>query len=206
MRGIRRAGREDPVNEKHQARRQDVVERAAEIFAREGFSAGTTKDIAAAVGLSQPAIYHYVGSKQDILREIALSVDETMTGALQAGLGSSDSAAGQLRAIIREFTAAVIRARHAYAVFWQELKSIDEPTRKTIQADERKFIGTVAKLVAALQEQGRMPPGPPTVLAQAILGMPSWMYRWYQPRGSLGATEMADLFCALLGLDADSEC
>lgn len=189
------------MTSQHLTRRQEVIDRAAEIFARDGFPAGTTKDIAAAVGLSQPAIYHYVGSKQDLLREIALTVDRDMTAALAAGLQSSEDAAEQLRAVIREFTAAVVRGRHSFAVFWQELNSLDDVTRTAIQDDERRFIASVAGLVGRLQDQGRMPPGSPTVLAQAILGIPSWMYRWYQPDGPLVADSLAELFCALIGLD-----
>lgn len=188
------------MTSQHLARRRDVIDRAAEIFARDGFPAGTTKDIAAAVGLSQPAIYHYVGSKQDLLREIALAVDRDMTAALAAGLESSDDAGEQLRGVIREFTAAVVLGRHAFAVFWQELNSLDDATRTSIQDDERRFIATVAGLVSRLQDQGRMPAGSPTVLAQAILGIPSWMYRWYQPDGPLGGDGLAELFCALIGL------
>jgi AcrR family transcriptional regulator len=189
------------VTSDHAAKRLAILEGAAEVFMRRGFAAGTTKDIAAEVGLSQPAIYHYVGSKHDLLREIALHVDEEMNSALARGLAVSEEPGQQLRGIINEFTAAVVRDRRAFAVFWQELYALPEDVRGRVTDDERAFVNAVAAIVTSLQGEGRMPPGPPIVLAEAVLSMPSWMYHWYRPAGPLSALEIADLYCRLVGLD-----
>jgi hypothetical protein len=137
-----------------------------------------------------------------LLREIALQVDHDMMGALARGLASSDDALRQLRGVIQEFTAAVVEDRRVFAVFWQELHSLSPDTRAEVSRDERKFINCVAELISALQKQNRMPPGPPAVLAQAVLSMPSWMYHWYRPGGELSAQEISELYCRLLGLDS----
>jgi AcrR family transcriptional regulator len=46
------------VTEEFEAKRRAILEGASEVFVRRGFAAGTTKEIAAEVDLSQPAIYH----------------------------------------------------------------------------------------------------------------------------------------------------
>ncbi|MCW2725526.1 MAG: transcriptional regulator, TetR family [Frankiales bacterium] len=188
----------------YDAKRRAILEGAAEVFVRHGFAAGTTKEIAAEVGLSQPAIYHYVGSKADLLREIALHVDQDMMAALDAGLARSDDPLDQLRGVIHEFTAAVVRDRRVFAVFWQELHSLAPETREKVSKDEREFVARVGRLITALQKQGRMPAGPPVVLAQAVLSMPSWMYHWYRPGGALTAAQIADTYCRLLGLEDEA--
>lgn len=193
------AGAEVP-NE-HELKRRAILEGAADVFMRRGFVAGTTKEIAAEVGLSQPAIYHYVGSKADLLREIALHVDHDMIRALQVGLDSSTEPHRQLRGVIHEFTAAVVRDHRVFAVFWQELRMLPDQVRETIAEDERTFVRKVGELVAVLQKAGRMPAGPRTVIAEAVLSMPSWMYKWYRPGGELTAEEIADVYCRLIGLD-----
>ncbi len=189
------------MTEEFDAKRRDILEGASEVFVRRGFAAGTTKEIAAEVGLSQPAIYHYVGSKNDLLREIALHVDREMTAALEAGLASSDDPEAQLRSVLHEFTAAVARDRRAFAVFWQELHSLEPAVRDKIADDERDFVGKVGRLISALQQRGRMPDAPAVVLAEAVLSMPSWMYHWYRPGGELEAKQIADIYCRLIGLD-----
>jgi len=185
----------------HDAKRRAILEAAAEVFMRHGFEAGTTKEVAAEVGLSQPAIYHYVGSKIDLLREIALEVDRDMMAALENGLRSSDKPADQLRGVIREYTAGVVRDLRAFAVFWQEIRSLQPEIREKIRNDEREFVARVARLVTALQRQGRLPEGPPTIVAQAIMSMPSWMYHWYQPGGALDVDAISEIYCSLIGLE-----
>lgn len=185
----------------HELKRRAILEGAAEVFVRRGFAAGTTKEIAAEVGLTQPAIYHYVGSKHDLLREIALQVNKDMLAALAAGLARPGGAAEQLRGVITEFTTAVVRDRRSFAVFWQELHSLPDDVRAEIAKNERVFLRKVGTLVEELQKGGGMPDGPLTVLAEAILSMPSWMYHWYQPGGALSAAGIADIYCRLIGLD-----
>jgi AcrR family transcriptional regulator len=184
----------------HELKRRAILEGAAEVFARRGFSAGTTKEIAAEVGLSQPAIYHYVGSKSDLLREIALQVDRDLFAALETGMARSTRPADQLRGIIEDYTSAVVRDRRGFAVFWQERHALPQDVQDRIREDQRHFIDRISKLVGRLQRAGVLPAGPPSIMARAVLSMPTWMHQWYVPEGQLTAAEIADLFCRLIGI------
>ncbi|MBD0862554.1 TetR/AcrR family transcriptional regulator [Gordonia sp. zg691] len=53
-----------------QERKQLIVDRSAEIFARKGVSATTIREIADAVGVHSGALYHYFPSKEAIVTEI----------------------------------------------------------------------------------------------------------------------------------------
>jgi AcrR family transcriptional regulator len=58
----------DPVRELVlQARRNQILDAAATAFAEKGFYGATTKEIAAAAGVSEGTIYNYFGSKFDLL-------------------------------------------------------------------------------------------------------------------------------------------
>lgn len=48
-------------------RRKEIVEAAITLFARQGFERTTTREIAAAAGISEGTIYKYFASKQEIL-------------------------------------------------------------------------------------------------------------------------------------------
>jgi AcrR family transcriptional regulator len=52
-----------------EARRREIVLKAAEFFSRFGFDAGT-RDFARYIGLSQPIIYRYFRTKQALIREV----------------------------------------------------------------------------------------------------------------------------------------
>ncbi|MCW3051263.1 MAG: TetR family transcriptional regulator, partial [Chthonomonadales bacterium] len=52
-------------------RRREIIDGAFKIFAEKGFSGASNREIAAAAGLSSPALlYHYFKSKEDLLRAV----------------------------------------------------------------------------------------------------------------------------------------
>lgn len=185
----------------HERKRRQIIETAAEVFAERGFVAGTTKEIAARIGLSQPAIYHYVGSKEVLLTEIAMQVDRDMKQALSDGLASGTTPREQLRGLIHAFVDAVIDNRVTFAVYYKELHALPAEIRETIAADERDFVAGFATLVAKLQHEGVLPADRSTlVIAEGLVGMVSWVHRWYRPSGPLNAESIADHFLSLINL------
>ena len=50
--------------------RDAILERAAELFARQGFTATSMNEVAAACGVSKAGLYHYVRDKQELLFQI----------------------------------------------------------------------------------------------------------------------------------------
>ena len=181
-------------------KRRRILAAAAEVFAERGFVAGTTKDIAARVGLSQPAIYHYVGSKEDLLHEIALGIDQTMRGVLEDS-GSRDDPRAHLTEIVTRFTEAVVESQVPYTVYYKELHQLSQELRHQIAEDERLFVSHISEVVQELQASGYLPANaPPWVLAQGIVGMISWAHRWFRPSGPLQAGQIAAVFLDLIGL------
>ncbi|RAQ96102.1 TetR/AcrR family transcriptional regulator [Thermogemmatispora tikiterensis] len=62
-------------------RRRQILNVAAEIFARKGLAETRISDIAAASGISQGLIYRYFASKEELLRAvIANALDQVLTG------------------------------------------------------------------------------------------------------------------------------
>src|ERR1700759_5419145 len=54
-------------------RRQEFVAKATEFFAEEGF-AGGTRDLARRLGVTQPLLYRYFPSKDDLIKEVYRTV------------------------------------------------------------------------------------------------------------------------------------
>jgi len=58
------------------AKREEILERALEVIAREGYRGASVKELADAVGLSQAGLLHYFGSKEELFIEIVRKRDE----------------------------------------------------------------------------------------------------------------------------------
>ena len=50
--------------------REQILQQAAALFARQGYAATSMNEVAQACGLSKPAIYHYFRDKYALLFEI----------------------------------------------------------------------------------------------------------------------------------------
>src|SRR5919202_6598779 len=87
---------------------EEVYTAALRLFREKGYHATSMQDIAAAVGLYKGSLYHYIGSKEDLL----VQVFERAMGSLLADVEriTRDPTAGptaQLRAIILAHVQAV---------------------------------------------------------------------------------------------------
>ena len=181
--------------------RRDILDAAAEVFFHKGYDRGTTKEIAARVGLSQPAIYHYVGGKEELLVEIARQVDSDFTAGMVQALARSSDPVEQLRNLIYAFTDALARNQLSFALYWKEYRAIPASAAKSVSAHHRAFVEKFTELVAEAQKLGALPADHPTdIIAQGILGMLSWMYWWYRPESPSTPDDIARGFLALLGL------
>ncbi|WP_345800570.1 TetR/AcrR family transcriptional regulator [Microbacterium sp. AZCO] len=58
------------------AKREEILERALDVIAREGYRGASVKELADAVGLSQAGLLHYFDSKEELFTEILRKRDE----------------------------------------------------------------------------------------------------------------------------------
>ena len=72
---------------KWQARRHEIVDTSAKVFATRGYHATSTTELCEANGIGKGALYYYIGSKEQLLAAIHDRVmDEVMLGADRAAL------------------------------------------------------------------------------------------------------------------------
>lgn len=64
---------------KIESRKQEIIATAATLFKEKGYSAVTMRDIAKVMGIKAASLYNHITSKQDILKDIIISLAETFT-------------------------------------------------------------------------------------------------------------------------------
>ena len=193
-----------PNSDEFESTREAIVRAAADVFRAQGFRAGTTKDIAAKVGLSQPSLYYYVGSKEALLAELARRLDRDMAATWDRTVQYESDPTEQLRALIRELTKAVIADTTLFSVYWAESRWLPSQVASEVSGDEKRMIHQIEELVARVQAKGDLPEGSPQVVTEGILGMMLWMYRWHRGGShSPKPDEVAEIFLRMLHLDGD---
>ena len=182
------------------SKRREILDAAADVFFRRGFSKGTTKEIAALVGMSQPSIYHYVGSKEDLMVEISRQVSRDFTVRIDRALEAGGEPVEKLSRAIESFVEALVLNQRTFAVYWKEYRSLPADVGREVRADEVAYVGRFEELVGEVQRQGYLPADSPTrVVSEGILGMLSWMHWWYRP-DEFSQDMVSATFLAMLGL------
>jgi AcrR family transcriptional regulator len=192
------AKREEPRrNSKWQARRQAIVDTSAQVFARGGYHATGITELCAANGLGKGALYHYIGSKEELLAAIHDRVmDEVMVGADRvAAAGGTPSA--QLAMLGDELLDVIHRYPDHVWVFLHEFPALTGERADQFRTRRREYERRVEAVLQAGIDAGEFRDVDPRLTALAWLGMHNYTYLWLKAGGPLTARDVAKPFAEI---------
>ncbi|MDO6596103.1 TetR/AcrR family transcriptional regulator [Oceanihabitans sp. 2_MG-2023] len=85
---------------KTETRKNEIITTAAKLFKEKGFSAVTMRDIATEMGIKAASLYNHINSKQEILKEIIISLAEEFTQGMELIYNSKYNSLDKLSQII----------------------------------------------------------------------------------------------------------
>jgi TetR/AcrR family transcriptional regulator, cholesterol catabolism regulator len=180
-------------------RSEEVYAAALRLFMEKGYHATSMQDIAAAVGLYKGSLYHYIGSKEDLLvRVFERALGSLLTEAEQIVANAALCAAQQLRMILRAHVAAVAGNREALTVYLHEFRALGSDSLNEVRAQRQRYRELVAAIVERGVRVGEFAMADTDIATLGVLGMCNWVAQWYRPGGRLGPDEIADRFADLL--------
>jgi TetR/AcrR family transcriptional regulator len=187
----------------YDTQREEILARAADLFARQGYTATSMNQVALACGVSKPSLYHYVRDKYQLLVEIAEDhVSRLKDLVAQAQQQPLDPQA-RVRALITSFLEVYAHAQSAHRVLTEDVKFLEPADRERVLDGQRQVVNAFAEAIAESRPQLRTTElhKPVTML---LFGMMNWMFTWLQPGGKLTHAAMAPIVADLFfgGLDA----
>ena len=190
------------LQERYDRRREAMVYAAAKVFAEQGYDQTTMQDLASSMGLATGALYHYFGSKEQLLIKICDQLMEPLLSRARAVMLRDEPPRNQLRELIHLWVANVIEYRDHMLVFQQERHAIESGSQWRGVRDSRKAFERLVE--HALDEAGATGPAgvDRRLVLVALLGMVNHTAQWYRSRGRLTPEEIADGYLELvLGAD-----
>ena len=178
--------------------REDILEAAAQVFRQKGFHGASMQDIAKAVNLQKPSLYHHVSSKQEILLALLDRALELLLERISPIATQDLPADKKLREMIRAYLQILAENTDLSAVLLFEHRSLERkqharhvPNRDKFEALWRAVLeeGVTTKLFAC---------DDPALTTRAILGILNWTITWYRPNGPLPIDQIADHYAELL--------
>lgn len=186
----------------YELQREDILARAAELFANRGYPGTSMNEVASACGVSKPALYHYVRDKSQLLAEIATSHVTRLQTVVDEVNELNLPPEACLRQLIERFVEEYAGARHAHRVLTEDVKFLDPNDQDNVLSVQRQVVTAFAQAVAMARPE-LVAASLNKPLAMLLFGMMNWMFTWLQPEGKLSHAAMApvvaDLFLGGLG-------
>jgi TetR/AcrR family transcriptional regulator len=184
--------------------RDEILRSAAALFARQGYTATSMNEVAAACGVSKAALYHYVRDKHELLFQIAAShvarleqvVAEVLGGPPPPATRGTEAGELRLRALIGRFVREYANAQDEHRVLTEDVRFLGDAERAQVLAAQRRVVAAFADAVGAVRPSlARNALDRPC--AMLLFGMINWMFTWLKPDGALTHEQMAPVVADL---------
>jgi TetR/AcrR family transcriptional regulator len=180
----------------YDTQRELILVRAADLFARQGYTATSMNQVALACGVSKPSLYHYVRDKYQLLVEIAEDHVNRLKRLVVEEHDPPQAPQARVRALIASFLEVYADSQSAHRVLTEDVKFLEPADRKRVLDGQREVVAAFADAIAATRPELRAAElhRPITML---LFGMMNWMFTWLQPGGRLTHAAMAPVVADL---------
>jgi len=175
----------------------DIIEAAARLFNQNGYHATSMQDVARAVDIRKPSLYHHFESKESILLAILEVGMDRLIAELAAIAATKQDCHSKLRAAIHAHARAIASNPEAASIFLREDRGLGDGylVHHLSRRDQLEQIFRAIAQEGIDRREFRLVDVP--IATQALLGMINWMTRWHKPHGRLSAEQVADIFADL---------
>jgi TetR/AcrR family transcriptional regulator, cholesterol catabolism regulator len=181
-------------------RRAQLIEAAALLFERQGYYTTGVEDIARAVGLSKPTLYHYAKSKGEIVAWIHDEIMDLLLARLEDRVASGMDPVEILRLNVVDIIDVMDTKPGRLKVFFEHHREIPEPLRRAAKVKRDRYQALIELTIADGIERGLFRQTDVRLTTLALFGITNWSYQWYKPSGQKRSNQVAEqLFNVFLG-------
>jgi AcrR family transcriptional regulator len=162
-------------------RRASIAKCAIDVFALNGYERTTLRDVAKACGMGKGSLYHYVGSKQDILYLVMRYIMDDFS-AFADSLSATVSVMSpkeSLRTAIRKYYEYLDANRARILFLYREATSLEPEHRKAVLQMTQHNIDLFQKILVRGVESGEFSPGNNHVMAQTVMVIGDMWALWH---------------------------
>lgn len=189
------------------ARRQDIVQIAAAMFAEKGFVGTTIRDIAQEANILSGSLYHHFKSKESIADEIIATYWADLLQSYDLAMSEETDAPARLARLIRDSD--MVLERHAMGIRlllndWHYLVEFLPYLEDNMSKIEAIWTGVLKQ---GVKEGAFRRDLNPTLVYRTIMSSISGTGRWYRPGGKITISSISDTMVELFlsGLKVPSD-
>jgi len=188
---------------KAEATRQSIVEAAARIFRRDGYSGARLSDIAAEIGMKAGSLYYHFDSREALVEAVMETGTQRTHAALVERLRALPPGAdhlARLEAAIETHLVMVLAHEDITSATIKLIWQVPPQIRDRLLAKQRAYGALWQSLLVAARKAGAIRADVDlSVVRMSILGALNWAADWYKP-GRLTPKDIArDIAAMVLG-------
>jgi AcrR family transcriptional regulator len=190
-----------PKSASHELKRDEILDVAAQCFARQSYPAASMNDIAAACNASKARLYHYYSSKDAILFDLL----DRYTQHLLALIGEAEARAQRknlddraaLHELVRAFLKEYEHSATRHISLLNDVKFLPETERECVLDRQRNVVAAFTRfLIRAYPE--RVHVHNQTAITMMLFGMINWTFTWLRPNGPMSYSAFAEEVIGML--------
>lgn len=178
-------------------KREAVLQAAVRAFNEKGFNATSLDDVATALNVTKPTIYHYFASKDEILFECVRRGLESIRDAAEAVEAHAGGGLERLRRLMLDY-AIIMTKDFGMCVTRTVDHELSGDSRAKFRALKREIDQTVRRVVEQGMADGTIAKGDARLVTFTLTGALNWIARWYDEKGQLSPREVAEGCVAML--------
>lgn len=182
----------EPVGVPPSATQRRLLDAARDAFGAKGFHGTTTRDIAAAAGMSPAAVYVHHRTKESLLYAISLDGHQATLTALQDAGATANAPSGRLGAMVRQLVLGHVVGHTMARVVNYELDALAPEHRVLIDALRHDIQQLIRTALVDGVATGEFVCDDVGMTTNAIMGMSIDVARWYDERDAWSPERIAD--------------
>lgn len=175
---------------RHDEERLRILRAAERIYRERGFAAAGMREIADEADLSPANLYHYFGSKEELLFFCQDRALDRLLDALEAARTTRGPVDERLRAFAVEHVLCLIDEAEGSAAHF-EVNALSPELRARIDVKRTAYKEGIRALIALGIRRGELRRCDPTLAMRGFAGALIWTSHWYRPDGPYSAQDVA---------------
>jgi AcrR family transcriptional regulator len=162
-------------------KKERIINITLRLLLKKGGAASTsTTDICAAARITRPTLYHYFGSKRNLLLAAHMaSIERELRPFMEEAAAMADPME-RLKYMVLAFLRKIICLHPELRVLIHDTLTVKDKRFKEVREEWRKHYTLLRDTIEALQVQGKADDGlKPSWAALFVLGMLTWTTYWY---------------------------
>jgi AcrR family transcriptional regulator len=166
---------------------------AARLFAERGFAGTSLQDIADDLGMTRPALYYYVRSKDELLARLVTETTEAPAAEItRLAKQPAADAAVRLRGVARAVALRRATDPSGFQMLVRSEAELPPELARSHKLAQRTTLRELTRLIEEGIESGQFRPVDPRTTALAVIGMCNWIAWWQSSLGGKTPAEVAD--------------